>query len=207
MELRAADPEQPAGPNLPSRTGTALLGVWGLRFSQDLCLDSSLYPPLPQFPWEGASSEAWDPALSLWVLTGAWLPPLPSPGDSSPPAAERQRQHSMKARGRLLLIILCSVGFSAAYILLCCWACLPFCLASCPGPRPHLSDARPTAPGRLPFSGYSRVPDGPPLTSLVTFDLAPAQALPLYPPPTHGRCHPSRAGCLVRAARSLVSVG
>ncbi|CAK6433587.1 unnamed protein product [Pipistrellus nathusii] len=69
----------------------------------------------------------------------------------------------MKARGRLLLIILCSVGFSAAYVLLCCWACLPFCLASCPGPRPHLSDTRPTAPGPLPFSGYSRVPDGKPL--------------------------------------------
>ncbi|KAK1334105.1 hypothetical protein QTO34_005105 [Cnephaeus nilssonii] len=46
---------------------------------------------------------------------------------------------SMKARGRLLLVILCSVGFSAAYVLL------------------------PTAPGPLPFSGYSRVPDGKPL--------------------------------------------
>lgn len=74
------------------RTGTALPGVWGFRFSEDICLDPGQYPPLPQFPWE-VSSEAWDPALSFWVLTGAWLPPLPSPGDSSPPAAERQPQH------------------------------------------------------------------------------------------------------------------
>lgn len=74
------------------RTGSALPGLWGLRFSEDICLDPGQYPPLPQFPWE-VSSAAWDPALSFWVLTGAWLPPLPSPGDSSPPAAERRPQH------------------------------------------------------------------------------------------------------------------
>ncbi|EPY83277.1 alpha-N-acetyl-neuraminyl-2,3-beta-galactosyl-1,3-N-acetyl-galactosaminide alpha-2,6-sialyltransferase-like protein [Camelus ferus] len=68
----------------------------------------------------------------------------------------------MKARGRLLLIILCSLGFSAIYILLCCWACLPFCLASCLDP--HFSvNFRPTVPGPLHFSGYSSVPDGKPL--------------------------------------------
>ncbi|KAF6127468.1 ST6 N-acetylgalactosaminide alpha-2,6-sialyltransferase 4 [Phyllostomus discolor] len=68
----------------------------------------------------------------------------------------------MKAQGRFLLIILCSLGFSAAYILLCCWAYLPFCLVSCLGP--HLSaNSRPTVPGPLHFTGYSRVPDGKPL--------------------------------------------
>ncbi|XP_022357381.1 alpha-N-acetyl-neuraminyl-2,3-beta-galactosyl-1,3-N-acetyl-galactosaminide alpha-2,6-sialyltransferase isoform X1 [Enhydra lutris kenyoni] len=68
----------------------------------------------------------------------------------------------MKARGRLLLVILCSLGFSAAYILLCCWACLPFCLASCLAPQPS-TNSRPTVPGPLHFSGYSSVPDGKPL--------------------------------------------
>ncbi|XP_042101603.1 alpha-N-acetyl-neuraminyl-2,3-beta-galactosyl-1,3-N-acetyl-galactosaminide alpha-2,6-sialyltransferase isoform X6 [Ovis aries] len=62
-------------------------------------------------------------------------------------------------RRRLLLIVLCSVGFSAVYILLCCWACLPFCSAFCLDP--HLSiKSRPTVPGPLHFSGYSSVPDG-----------------------------------------------
>ncbi|XP_042101602.1 alpha-N-acetyl-neuraminyl-2,3-beta-galactosyl-1,3-N-acetyl-galactosaminide alpha-2,6-sialyltransferase isoform X4 [Ovis aries] len=65
-------------------------------------------------------------------------------------------------RRRLLLIVLCSVGFSAVYILLCCWACLPFCSAFCLDP--HLSiKSRPTVPGPLHFSGYSSVPDGKPL--------------------------------------------
>lgn len=60
---------------------------------------------------------------------------------------------------RLLLIVLCSVGFSAVYILLCYWACLPFCSAFCLDP--HLSlKSRPTVPGPLHFSGYSSVPDG-----------------------------------------------
>lgn len=36
--------------------------------------------------------------LSFWVLTGAWLPPLPSPGDSSPLAAEWQRQHESSGK-------------------------------------------------------------------------------------------------------------
>ncbi|XP_042101597.1 alpha-N-acetyl-neuraminyl-2,3-beta-galactosyl-1,3-N-acetyl-galactosaminide alpha-2,6-sialyltransferase isoform X2 [Ovis aries] len=68
----------------------------------------------------------------------------------------------MKAPRRLLLIVLCSVGFSAVYILLCCWACLPFCSAFCLDP--HLSiKSRPTVPGPLHFSGYSSVPDGKPL--------------------------------------------
>nr|XP_020730591.1 alpha-N-acetyl-neuraminyl-2,3-beta-galactosyl-1,3-N-acetyl-galactosaminide alpha-2,6-sialyltransferase isoform X2 [Odocoileus virginianus texanus] len=68
----------------------------------------------------------------------------------------------MKAPGRLLLIVLCSAGFSAVYILLCCWACLPFCPAACLDP--HLSiNSRPTVPGPLHFSGYSSVPDGKPL--------------------------------------------
>ncbi|KAB0406875.1 hypothetical protein E2I00_002004, partial [Balaenoptera physalus] len=68
----------------------------------------------------------------------------------------------MKAPGRLLLVILCSLGFSAVYILLCCWACLPFCLASCLDS--HLSiNPRPTVPGPQHFSGYSSVPDGKPL--------------------------------------------
>ena len=65
----------------------------------------------------------------------------------------------LSPQGRFLLIILCSLGFSAAYILLCCWAYLPFCLISCLGP--HLAtNSRPTVPGPLHFSGYSRVPDG-----------------------------------------------
>ena len=55
--------------------------------------------------------------------------------------------------------MLCSLGFSAVYILLCCWACLPFCLASCLDS--HLSiNPRPTVPGPQHFSGYSSVPDG-----------------------------------------------
>ncbi|XP_011362538.1 alpha-N-acetyl-neuraminyl-2,3-beta-galactosyl-1,3-N-acetyl-galactosaminide alpha-2,6-sialyltransferase isoform X2 [Pteropus vampyrus] len=67
----------------------------------------------------------------------------------------------MKAPSRLLLVILCSVGFSTVYILLCCWGCLPFCLACL---DPHLSsNSRPTVPGPLHFSGYSSVPDGKPL--------------------------------------------
>ncbi|XP_011786848.1 PREDICTED: alpha-N-acetyl-neuraminyl-2,3-beta-galactosyl-1,3-N-acetyl-galactosaminide alpha-2,6-sialyltransferase [Colobus angolensis palliatus] len=49
----------------------------------------------------------------------------------------------MKAPGRLVLIILCSVVFSAIYILLCCWAGLPLCLATCLDH--HFStDSRPT---------------------------------------------------------------
>uniref|UniRef100_A0A5F9C470 ST6 N-acetylgalactosaminide alpha-2,6-sialyltransferase 4 n=1 Tax=Oryctolagus cuniculus TaxID=9986 RepID=A0A5F9C470_RABIT len=68
----------------------------------------------------------------------------------------------MKAQGRLLLVVLCSVAFSVSYILLCCWACLPLCLATCLDH--HLpTRARPTAPGPLHFSGYSSVPDGKPL--------------------------------------------
>ncbi|XP_067599316.1 alpha-N-acetyl-neuraminyl-2,3-beta-galactosyl-1,3-N-acetyl-galactosaminide alpha-2,6-sialyltransferase isoform X3 [Pseudorca crassidens] len=73
-----------------------------------------------------------------------------------PPVSIRGHQ------GRLLLIILCSLGFSVAYILLCCWACLPFCLASCLDS--HLSiNSRPTVRGPQHFSGYSSVPDGKPL--------------------------------------------
>ncbi|XP_064435634.1 alpha-N-acetyl-neuraminyl-2,3-beta-galactosyl-1,3-N-acetyl-galactosaminide alpha-2,6-sialyltransferase isoform X2 [Mirounga angustirostris] len=68
----------------------------------------------------------------------------------------------MKAPGRLLLVILCSLGFSAAYILLCLWAGVPFCLASCLDPQPSIN-SRPTVPGPLRFSGYSSVPDGKPL--------------------------------------------
>lgn len=68
----------------------------------------------------------------------------------------------MKAWGRLLLVILCSVGFSAACFLLCCYACLPVCLTSCLDPR-LAPRARPTAPGPLRFIGYSSVPDGKPL--------------------------------------------
>ncbi|XP_077002034.1 alpha-N-acetyl-neuraminyl-2,3-beta-galactosyl-1,3-N-acetyl-galactosaminide alpha-2,6-sialyltransferase isoform X1 [Tamandua tetradactyla] len=68
----------------------------------------------------------------------------------------------MKTRGRLLFIILCSLVFSAAYILLCLWACLPLCLATCLDP--HLSTgSKPTVPGPLHFNGYSSVPDGKPL--------------------------------------------
>ncbi|XP_054376680.2 alpha-N-acetyl-neuraminyl-2,3-beta-galactosyl-1,3-N-acetyl-galactosaminide alpha-2,6-sialyltransferase isoform X3 [Pongo abelii] len=67
----------------------------------------------------------------------------------------------MKAPGRLVLIILCSVVFSAVYILLCCWAGLPLCLATCLDHFP--TGSRPTVPGPLHFSGYSSVPDGKPL--------------------------------------------
>ncbi|XP_011709770.1 alpha-N-acetyl-neuraminyl-2,3-beta-galactosyl-1,3-N-acetyl-galactosaminide alpha-2,6-sialyltransferase isoform X2 [Macaca nemestrina] len=68
----------------------------------------------------------------------------------------------MKAPGRLVLIILCSVVFSAVYFLLCCWAGLPLCLATCLDHR-FSTDSRPTVPGPLHFSGYSSVPDGKPL--------------------------------------------
>lgn len=65
----------------------------------------------------------------------------------------------LSPQGRLLIITLCSVGFSVVYTLLCCWACLPFCLASCLDS--HLAtNSRPTVPGPLHFSGYSSVPDG-----------------------------------------------
>ncbi|XP_038193956.1 alpha-N-acetyl-neuraminyl-2,3-beta-galactosyl-1,3-N-acetyl-galactosaminide alpha-2,6-sialyltransferase isoform X2 [Arvicola amphibius] len=68
----------------------------------------------------------------------------------------------MKTRGRLLLLILCTLTLSAVYILLCCWTCLPLCLAACLDH--HLPMApRPTVPGPLHFSGYSSVPDGKPL--------------------------------------------
>nr|XP_021515174.1 alpha-N-acetyl-neuraminyl-2,3-beta-galactosyl-1,3-N-acetyl-galactosaminide alpha-2,6-sialyltransferase isoform X2 [Meriones unguiculatus] len=68
----------------------------------------------------------------------------------------------MKAPGRLLLLILCTLTFSAVYIFLCCWACLPLCLATCLDH--HLPVVpRPTVPGPLHFSGYSSVPDGKPL--------------------------------------------
>lgn len=65
----------------------------------------------------------------------------------------------MKAWGRLLLVILCSVGFSTVCLLLCCWACLPICLVGCldPSVAPR---TRPTVPGPLHFIGYSSVPDG-----------------------------------------------
>ncbi|XP_021563311.1 alpha-N-acetyl-neuraminyl-2,3-beta-galactosyl-1,3-N-acetyl-galactosaminide alpha-2,6-sialyltransferase [Carlito syrichta] len=62
-------------------------------------------------------------------------------------------------RGRLLLVVLCSLVFSAVYILLCCWARLPLCLASCLDHQPSPS-SRPTVLGPLHFSGYSSVPDG-----------------------------------------------
>ncbi|XP_033714564.1 alpha-N-acetyl-neuraminyl-2,3-beta-galactosyl-1,3-N-acetyl-galactosaminide alpha-2,6-sialyltransferase isoform X4 [Tursiops truncatus] len=76
-----------------------------------------------------------------------------------PPVSIRGHQ------GRLLLIILCSLGFSVAYILLCCWTCLPFCLASCLDS--HLSiNSRPTVRGPQHFSGYSSVPDGKDFLSL-----------------------------------------
>ncbi|XP_017404535.1 alpha-N-acetyl-neuraminyl-2,3-beta-galactosyl-1,3-N-acetyl-galactosaminide alpha-2,6-sialyltransferase isoform X2 [Cebus imitator] len=68
----------------------------------------------------------------------------------------------MKAPGRLLLIILCSVVFSAVYILLCCWAGLRLCLDMCLDHH-FPSGSRPTVPGPLHFSGYSSVPDGKPL--------------------------------------------
>lgn len=62
-------------------------------------------------------------------------------------------------QGRLLLVVLCSLVFSAVYILMCGWACLPLCLATCL--EPHLpTGSRPTVPGPLHFSGYSSVPDG-----------------------------------------------
>ena len=79
-----------------------------------------------------------------------------SSSDSPPQLAPHDR---CLPQGRLLLIVLCSAGFSAVYILLCCWACLPFCPAACLDP--HLSiNSRPTVPGPLHFSGYSSVPDG-----------------------------------------------
>ncbi|XP_045739169.1 alpha-N-acetyl-neuraminyl-2,3-beta-galactosyl-1,3-N-acetyl-galactosaminide alpha-2,6-sialyltransferase isoform X3 [Mirounga angustirostris] len=71
-------------------------------------------------------------------------------------------KHPEATQGRLLLVILCSLGFSAAYILLCLWAGVPFCLASCLDPQPSIN-SRPTVPGPLRFSGYSSVPDGKPL--------------------------------------------
>ena len=75
------------------RTGSVLLEFGDFCIQKPFALTPACtLPPLPQFPW-AVSSEAWDPALSFWVLTGAWLPPLPSPGDSSPLAAEWQRQH------------------------------------------------------------------------------------------------------------------
>ncbi|XP_042536831.1 alpha-N-acetyl-neuraminyl-2,3-beta-galactosyl-1,3-N-acetyl-galactosaminide alpha-2,6-sialyltransferase isoform X2 [Dipodomys spectabilis] len=67
----------------------------------------------------------------------------------------------MKAPGRLLLFALCSLAASAGYILLCCWACMPLCLATCLDRR--LPPSKPTVPGPLHFSGYSSVPDGKPL--------------------------------------------
>eukprot|EP00074_Homo_sapiens_P066809 XP_011516831.1 alpha-N-acetyl-neuraminyl-2,3-beta-galactosyl-1,3-N-acetyl-galactosaminide alpha-2,6-sialyltransferase isoform X2 [Homo sapiens] len=67
-----------------------------------------------------------------------------------------------KTEGRLVLIILCSVVFSAVYILLCCWAGLPLCLATCLDHH-FPTGSRPTVPGPLHFSGYSSVPDGKPL--------------------------------------------
>nr|XP_026242244.1 alpha-N-acetyl-neuraminyl-2,3-beta-galactosyl-1,3-N-acetyl-galactosaminide alpha-2,6-sialyltransferase [Urocitellus parryii] len=66
----------------------------------------------------------------------------------------------MKARDRLLLIILCSLVFSAVYVLLCCWACLPLCLTTCLEDRLPPLSSRPTVSGPLHFSGYSSVPDG-----------------------------------------------
>ena len=91
---------------------------------------------------------------------GCALPlPIPHrslPGSQGPPFPPHN--HCLP-QGRLLFIILCSLGFSGFYILLCCWACLPFCLALCLDP--HLSiNSRPTVPGPLHFSGYSSVPDG-----------------------------------------------
>lgn len=62
-------------------------------------------------------------------------------------------------QGRLLLLILCTLTFSAVYIFLCCWACLPLCLATCLD-RHLPAVPRPTVPGPLHFSGYSSVPDG-----------------------------------------------
>lgn len=62
-------------------------------------------------------------------------------------------------QGRLLLLILCTLTLSAVYVFLCCWACLPLCLATCLDR--HLPAApRSTVPGPLHFSGYSSVPDG-----------------------------------------------
>lgn len=62
-------------------------------------------------------------------------------------------------QGRLLLLILCSLTLSALYVFLCCWACLPLCLATCLDH--HLpAPPRSTVPGPLHFRGYSSVPDG-----------------------------------------------
>lgn len=63
-------------------------------------------------------------------------------------------------QGRLLLLILCTLAFSAVYIFLCCWACLPLCPATCLDRRRLPVAPRPTVPGPLHFSGYSSVPDG-----------------------------------------------
>ncbi|XP_033047930.1 alpha-N-acetyl-neuraminyl-2,3-beta-galactosyl-1,3-N-acetyl-galactosaminide alpha-2,6-sialyltransferase isoform X3 [Trachypithecus francoisi] len=85
----------------------------------------------------------------------------PEGASGSPSPHTPARGHCLP-QGRLVLIILCSVVFSAVYILLCCWAGLPLCLATCLDH--HFStDSRPTVPGPLHFSGYSSVPDGKPL--------------------------------------------
>ncbi|XP_040819032.1 alpha-N-acetyl-neuraminyl-2,3-beta-galactosyl-1,3-N-acetyl-galactosaminide alpha-2,6-sialyltransferase isoform X2 [Ochotona curzoniae] len=68
----------------------------------------------------------------------------------------------MKAQGRLLLLLACFLVLSVLYILLCCWACLPLCLATCLD-RHLPAHSRPTVPGPLHFSGYTSVPDGKPL--------------------------------------------
>lgn len=98
-------------------------------------------------------------SLIFWDQLRAFL--IPSSGDSSLQTAECR--DSMKARGRLLLLILCSLTLSALYVFLCCWACLPLCLTTCLDP--HLpAPPRSTVPGPLHFRGYSSVPDGKPLT-------------------------------------------
>lgn len=62
-------------------------------------------------------------------------------------------------QGRLLLLMLCTLTLSAAFAFLCCWACLPLCLAACLDRRLPAAP-RSTVPGPLHFSGYSSVPDG-----------------------------------------------
>nr|KAF6290991.1 hypothetical protein mMyoMyo1_009371 [Myotis myotis] len=141
-------------PEPPEATATAtpVPGVGGGGGGGEGGSSGSSQVHLSSGPW---SSKQWMES-SLHIPTcppSAWLPLLPSPGDT--PAADSS--DSTKAQGRLLLFILCSVGFSAACILLCCWACLASCLS------PNLSNSRPLAPGPLHFSGYSRVPDGKPL--------------------------------------------